>query len=253
MILPRLPNEKGREIPICLKQELRGPSASIPLVSGGNYAVEGRSVEEMIAGRCFTLAGFHEYRDLMVRFRVPVEDADMFERVVTCVLLSCCLVGCGAAQGNGAVAVAGRRVQQPDPDKSAVEKWLRENLDSGKWEEIEWRPCPDMKAICEKRISNWMEESKRAKHALETTPDNVDTQQVRNQLLESISNIEINIDSARYWSQSRICGIKIRTDNQFGAKVVVEKIFDIYDGSLVPISQVDRQYIGWQYLRGEIN
>ncbi|MCC7424826.1 MAG: hypothetical protein IT428_31530 [Planctomycetaceae bacterium] len=71
-----------------------------------------------------------------------------------------CVVGCGGSPAAPAGPVA--KVDQKEPDHEEREKvraWLKENTDSGKWEEVKWWP---VKALDENDTSGL--DAKKQKH-----------------------------------------------------------------------------------------
>ena len=88
-----------------------------------------------------------------------------------------------------------------DSDLAAVRKLLKENLPTGKWEEIRWWP----KRLC-----------KRMPHS--TKP-----------LFEVFSGTPWAL---RSWEGRHICRLKYRTQNQAGGMEVVDQVFAVENGGI---------------------
>lgn len=138
-----------------------------------------------------------------------------------------------------------------DREHKMVNKWLRDNLPDGKWEEIEWTPAVSLQSLYdhrEKWLNDKLDECKLKK--------NEPGIQVNVELYES------ELHRLRERGVRRICALKYRATNVLGAKSVQEELFDVgrEKASMIftcprhiapPPQSVDPDalhWYGWKYL-----
>ena len=138
---------------------------------------------------------------------------------------------------------------QNDPDKTKVEKWLKENLDSGKWEEVKWTPCPDVKAICQKHIDGSTASIEQNRLQMANIPIGTDANRVKFDCQENIKFSESIIAFFQGLSKKRYCAMKLRSSNSFGATVVSENLFEI-NGTSVKLITVQTDPVVYEYAWG---
>lgn len=178
-------------------------------------------------------------------------------------------IGRATGPGQSVLPVALDPILPPtlrsDPDKAKVAKWLKENLDDPHFEEVQWWPvrdlgpyCDEHRKLAEKDMDNFLLEIKNLK--LRNDAD------AAGRLLNLKFDVEMwqgFLDRNARLSKRRICGMKFRTANKLGAKVIEERLFDVTGEVAKPIlydPQGAQSYghdpdelsvNGWQLLLGE--
>lgn len=154
-------------------------------------------------------------------------------------------------------------------DHMAVATWLRENTNSGTWEEVRWYPTVELTAMRDRNLRNRKQLIADTKKELQlaqaemvqgATP--LDRQHAKDKFTNIQNDLRKYSDALlKYESKPvrRICGIKYRIVSPFGGKVLVEQLFDVTGPEASPIkfspddySPVDADYLhqhGWEYLK----
>lgn len=184
------------------------------------------------------------------------------------------LVALGAVVLVAAGVLWPRGHDKPDPlavalkgsDKAAVEKWLKENLPDGKWEEIRWWPSIEETGHVDRQIADARQrmaanEKQLAETKAELEDANKNQRSRTNaQQLEFVKFLEDRISSYEKFTidrlneikelekipPRRICGIKLRAKSSFGALSVDSLLFEITDGIAAPINSND--HTAWSNL-----
>lgn len=157
----------------------------------------------------------------------------------------------------------------PDPNKAKVEKWLRENLDSGKWEEVNWYPVMELKNLYTERLKECDAEHESIRNEIKTLKKEIED--LRNTVADEGSQFKstIALNNGIISRQTRlkeleqrilrnvcreevekrgirkICAIRYRTENKVGAKILRKSIFELKsDGTMD--NKTDRES-GWHY------
>jgi len=181
-------------------------------------------------------------------------------------------------------------IPRKDPDKVKVEKWLRENLDSGKWEEVQWWPAVDLKSVYDEKCS-YLSREMQAKDieitrlsdeiadfkkrgvvdtwgkptgfpAPSRTPDEQalwGMSHEKSRLADIRSDFSKELELVKSRGIRRLCGMKYRTSNKMGARVIQEELFEVSGDALrIPFDPRGNShepdglnFYGWHYLRGD--
>lgn len=192
--------------------------------------------------------------------------ADLLPVVVTLFCL-CGLLFIGLWYVTGR-APLGAVVQQT-ADHMSVATWLRENTNSGTWEEVRWYPTVELTALKERNIRGWRDtiadkrkelqaaraELAQAATQLEAFHGKEKCKLIQTELTQYVDAL------AKYEKQParRLCGMKYRTVAPIIGKVLIEELFDVTGQDAVPIkatpddpSTFDRDDLhqhGWEYLK----
>jgi len=172
---------------------------------------------------------------------------------------------------------AGGGIQQ-DPDKAKVERWLRENLDSGKWEEVQWWPAVEFGPVKREGIAKEEQAIEQIRREIADLSESIrklkllphsekNAYDIRDQtiLIEGKEqSIDLHKESCQRYerlSRRKLCGIKIRTINGDGTKSIREEMFDVgsefarripFDPEMKDYRNNDPdnlQAFGWEYLK----
>lgn len=195
----------------------------------------------------------------------------------------------GADAGGGGPAKPPDPPRKPNPpqhDKALVEQWLKEHLNDGRWEEVRWWPSITLQAIYDIRLP----EAERAVVDFQKQVDNLDRQirdlagkgvTIKDFSPSRVPPIGLSKQQDELWSLSdssyhaheklktciaivklmkergprRICAMRFRAKNGFGANQIVDALFDVTDGvaTVVDVKShtawLDSTQFGWDYLR----
>lgn len=195
----------------------------------------------------------------------------------------------GANAGGGGPGKPPDPPQKPNPpqhDKALVEQWLKEHLNDGRWEEVRWWPAITLQAIYDIRLP----EAERAVVDFQKQVDDLDRQirdltqkgvSVKDYSPSRVPPLGLTKQQDELWSLKdasyharvklktcitivklmkergprRICAMRFRTKNGFGANRIADALFDITDGvaTVVDVNShtawLDSTQFGWDYLR----
>lgn len=113
-----------------------------------------------------------------------------------------------------------------DPDLEKVRKYLRENLNSGKWEEVRWwtgRPMEKMSADSESTLISIIESKKELLNNPLLKPSDIA------KLKSNVRKLESKLRETRSIPTPKGARLKYRTKNAFGGMQLHDQVFFIYD------------------------
>lgn len=195
----------------------------------------------------------------------------------------------GANAGGGGPAKSPDPPRKPNPpqhDKALVEQWLKEHLNDGRWDEVRWWPSITLQAIYDIRLP----EAERAVVDFQQQVDNLDRQirdlqakgvKIKDFSPSRVPPIGLSKQQDELWSlhdssyhaheklqtciaivklmkergPRRICAMRFRAKNGFGANRIVDALFDVTDGVAMVVDEkshtawLDSTQFGWDYLR----
>lgn len=196
----------------------------------------------------------------------------------------------GADAGGGGPAKPPDPPRKPNPppqkDKALVEQWLREHLNDGRWEEVRWWPSITLQAIYDIRLpeaERAVVEFQKQVQALDQQVGDLATKgvTVKDWSPSRVAPLGMTRQQNELWSLNdasyhahaklatclaivklmkergprRICAMRFRAKNGFGANQIVDALFDITDGvaAVVDVKShtawLDSTQFGWDYLR----
>lgn len=131
------------------------------------------------------------------------------------------------------VAVLGGRallqaVPTSDPEKALVEKWLKENLADGKWEEVKWFPAASPQNLYDMNLKRIIESMEKAKIAYERGHGGSE---------EDLAEFQKHYHKFRERGVRTFCAMKFRVTTLNGeAKTLRSQVFEIVNGEAKPCS-----------------
>ena len=119
-----------------------------------------------------------------------------------------------------------KAVLEQNASKSAVRKWLKENLDDGSWEEVKWWPVVKSHTLYEANARKIISQIEESKKVFESGSD---------QPLQSLAEWKQHYEMFEKNGIREFSGLKYRTRSPLGGKVLREQIFEITNGDAKPL------------------
>lgn len=205
---------------------------------------------------------YQELPPAVPEFRSPLPSRSRWPLLVAAVVV---LAGVGLLFGMKPGKVAENILPRAVVDRefALVDAYLKEHLDNGDYEVVRWWPAMDddrrKKAVIDDlkvsqrplrmKLEAWEEEI--------SHPRLVKTVQQRRDLQDQISraksDLAISEITVQPWVErlgEKVCRIKYRALNSFGAKVLIDQGFTIRDGTVAPIDLENGD--GHRYYYGNI-
>lgn len=124
-------------------------------------------------------------------------------------------------------------VVEPDhAEREAVRAWLRENTDSGKWEEVRWWRAKKMTGPIEREIRHHEETIEKWKKEPTSGPRD------REIAKEEIAQLEGKIQKLRTTEPDTALRVKLRTHVRIAGLMLEDSYFLIENGKATPTTQV---------------
>ncbi len=134
-----------------------------------------------------------------------------------------------APKATDVPAIAARKPAEADPALLLVREYLRNSLDSGEWEEVRWWPVVEMTAEKNEKIKDLEQEILECEKRLRSPnlPENQEKE-----LERELPQLRESLRITKRWPAARICRMKYRTANKYGAKEMRDFIFRIDEGKV---------------------
>jgi hypothetical protein len=114
------------------------------------------------------------------------------------------------------------KVPVADHEFALVDEYLKENLDDPNYEVVKWWTSDDQKMA--------------AKRKAESIQKMIDAANPKDRFEAlRVSEMQNELEAVQAISEDTLCRLKFRTTNEFGAKVLKDMTFVIYDGKARPL------------------